>query len=770
MKHTDPTKGLTAAEAAERVSMGLSNGSLDIRTKSVPRIFCDNIFTLFNLINIILALLVALVGSWRNMLFMGVIVSNVAIGIFQEIRSKRVIDRLSIISAPKAHLIRDGSAQVLPVNGVVVDDILQLESGRQVCADGVVVDGECEADESLITGESDPVPKKSGDEVLSGSFIVSGACTVQVTRVGAQSASGRITSSAKYIKKHSSEMMRSINKIIRIVSVCIVPFGLILFYKALYVSELPLETGVTSTVAALVGMIPEGLVLLTSIALAVSAVRLGRKQTLCQDLYCVEALARVDTLCLDKTGTITEGCMEVREVKALDKDFDVDAALNAFAAAFPEPNATLRAVCERYSDGSPLSAVETVPFSSARKWSAAQFDALGTVALGAPSFVLGSDYSRIADICEEYTAQGFRVLVLAQSPLLLGDGLPDDISAKALIVLSDKIRSSAPDTLAYFKEQGVALKVISGDDPVTVSNVARRAGLDGGFVDMSKITDDELPEAAEKYTVFGRVTPEQKLLLVKALKDKGHKVAMTGDGVNDVPALKEADCSVAMQSGSDAARSVSQIVLLNSDFASMPLVVGEGRRCINNIQRSAALFLVKTIFSFLLAAAFLVLPYGYPFKPIQMTLVSALAIGAPSFLLALELNKSLVRGGFLANVMKKAAPGGISVAVGIGLLTAAENVFGFAPEEVSSMAALLTGFACFLVLGSVCKPFTKPRAVMFAALVGAFAGAALLFPGVFYIVPLTGKEWIALGVLAAVVPAVQAIVGAIAGRISKGHL
>ncbi len=770
MKHTDIYKGLTAAEAAERVKNGQSNGSLEIKTKSVSKIFRDNIFTLFNLINVILAVLVALVGSWRNMLFMGVIISNTAIGIFQEIRSKRVIDRLSIISAPKAHLVRDGSEQILPVSEIVIDDIMLLASGRQVCADGVVLDGECEADESLVTGESDPVPKKPGDEILSGSFIVLGNCTARATRVGAESTSGKITSGAKYVKKRSSEMMNSINKIIRVVSACIVPFGLILFYKAFFVTKLPVETGVTSTVAALIGMIPEGLVLLTGIALAVSAIRLGRRQTLCQDLYCVESLARVDVLCLDKTGTITEGCMELNEVKPLDEGFDIESALNAFSSAFPEPNATLKAVCGRFSGGTDLTLLKTVAFSSARKWSAAQFDGMGTLVLGAPSFVLGNDYAQISDICEKFSAKGYRVLVLAHSPLPLSDNsLPSGITAKALIILSDKIRDTAFDTLNYFKRQGVDLKVISGDDPVTVSNVAGRAGLDNAdkYVDMSNVADEDIPEAAAKYTVFGRVTPDRKLQLVKALKSAGHKVAMTGDGVNDVLALKEADCSVAMQSGSDAARSVSQLVLMNSDFASMPLVVEEGRRCINNIQRSAALFLVKTIFSFLLAAAFLFLPYGYPFKPIQMTLISALAIGAPSFLLALEPNKSLVRGGFLVNVMKKAAPGGISVAVGIGLLTAAEGIFGYPPEQVSTMATLLTGFACFLVLGNVCRPFKKWRAAMLAVLIAAFAGAVYILGGVFYIVPLTGHQWAALGVLAAVVLLVQTAVGLAAKALTE---
>lgn len=772
MKHTDINAGLSSEEAEYRAKNGQSNGSLDIKTKSIFRIFRDNIFTLFNLINIILAVLVISVGNRRNVLFMGVIISNTTIGIFQEIRSKRMIDRLSILSAPKAHLIRDGKEAILPVCDIVVGDIMTVSSGRQVCADGVVLNGECEADESLITGENAPIPKKIGDELLSGSFIVSGYAAAQAVRVGSQSVSGRITRSAKYIKKRSSEMMDAIDKIIRIVSICIVPFGLVLFYKMFFVVKQPLESGVTSTVAALIGMIPEGLVLLTSIALAVSAIRLARAQTLCQDLYCVESLARVDVLCMDKTGTITEGCMEVCETEQLDERFDADGALSAFAAAFPEPNSTLKAVRERFPCETSPKPIRTVAFSSARKWSAAQFKGLGTLVLGAPEFVLGEDYRDIEKKCEKYAQSGMRVLVLASSPLPAeGVSLPNELSAKAIIALSDKIRRSAPDTLDYFKRQGVTLKVISGDDPKTAADAARRAGLNNSesFIDMSKVPDEIIPNIAEKYTVFGRVSPEQKLLLIKALKSLGHKVAMTGDGVNDVPALKEADCSVAMQSGSDAARSVSQLVLLNSDFSSLPLVVAEGRRCINNIRRSASLFLVKTIFSFLLAAAFLFLPFEYPFKPVQMTLISAVMIGIPSFLLALEPNKERVRGDFLTSVLKRSAPGGISVAVGIGMLTALEGILGLPPEAVSTIAALLTGTACFAVLANVCRPFKKRRAAMLAVLAVIFAAAAVFFGEFFYIMPLDHTEW---RILAALIPAVllvQLAVGIIFGKLSHNE-
>ncbi len=742
----DITKGLTSAQAAEKAANGESNGSFDVKTKSVGRIFRDNIFTLFNLINAILAALVALVGSYRNMLFMGVVLSNTAIGIFQEIRSKRVIDKLSLLSAPKAHLIRDGRETELPVSDIVREDIMLLCAGRQVCADGIVLEGECEADESLVTGESDPVPKKEGDELLSGSFIVSGNVKAQAVRVGAESFSGKITSGAKSFKKRSSEMMRSISRLISVISICIFPFGTVLFYKALNITGQELSEGVTSTVAALIGMIPEGLVLLTSIALAVSAIRLAKKQTLCQDLYCVESLARVDVLCLDKTGTITEGCMEVAELLPIDKSFNAEKALSAVAACESNPNPTLKAIAEKYSSDTSLKAVRTVPFSSARKWSGAAFEGYGTLILGAPDFVLNkSALADIKPVADQYSEKGMRVLLLAFSPeYISGAALPANLSPKALIVLSDKIRSSAPKTLKYFRKQGVTLKVISGDDPVTVYNVAKKAGLTGEYIDASQIPDELLPEAAEKYSVFGRVTPSRKLELIKALKAGGHTVAMTGDGVNDVLALKEADCSVAMQSGSDAARSVSQLVLLNSDFACMPLAVEEGRRSINNIERSASLFLVKTIFAFLLAVLFLILPFAYPFRPIQMTLISGITIGIPSFLLALEPNHNLIKGSFLSNVLKKSAPGGLTVALGIGVLMILQYIFELPQESTSTIATLLTACVSFAVLFGICRPFNKRRGAMFIALVGLFAGAAMLLPSLFYLVPLTMTEFFLL--------------------------
>lgn len=748
---TDLQRGLTRAEAEEKISRGESNGSFSVKTKSVGRIFSDNIFTLFNLINIIIAAAVFLVGAYRNMLFMGVVLCNTAIGIIQEIRSKRTIDRLSLISAPKAHLLRDGAEQILPVSDIVPGDIMLLSAGRQLCADAVLAEGELEADESLLTGESDTVTKHPGDALYSGSFVVTGGGKAEVTAVGAEAYANKIASSAKKTKKRRSEMMGAINRIISTISVCILPFALVLFTKALFVARQGVQYSVTSTAAAVIGMIPEGLVLLTSIALAVSSIRLGKRQTLCQDLYCVESLARVDVLCLDKTGTITTGNMQVSEVRRLDNDFNAEAALAAFASAMGGENQTAAAIFRKFPASEPVNCIKTEPFSSARKWSGAQLESFGTLILGAPSFVLPpEEYAKLSGICGEYAARGQRVLLLAQSDSgLPGKALPAGLSPKALVILSDEIRESAPSTLAYFREQGVALKVISGDDPVTVSNVAAKAGLPGAenYADSSLLTDEELPEAAGKYTVFGRVTPARKLELVRALQAQGHKVAMTGDGVNDVLALREADCSVAMQSGSDAARCVSQLVLLDSDFSSMPLAVQEGRRCINNIQRSAALFLVKTIFSFLLALIFLFASSAYPFQPIQLTLISALFIGAPSFLLALEPNHERVSGSFIANVLKKALPGGLTVVLGISALLILQNIFDIPQERLSVMAVYLTGAVCCGVLCGVCRPFRKWHIAMIIVVTAAFCFACWIISPLFYIVNLTWQEWLCTAVI-----------------------
>lgn len=767
----DTEKGLTAEQVEQRIKSGLSNGGSDVRTKSCGQIVCENVFTLFNLINVILAVMVLAVGSPRNALFLGVAVCNTAIGIFQELRAKRAVDKLAILSAPKARVIRGGSEKTISTSEIVLDDIMILRSGDQICADALVLEGECETDESLITGESDAIFKGEGSELYSGSFVSSGYVRAQAVRVGAQSASGKITSGSKYVKKPTSEMMKSINSIIRTVSIAIIPFGLIMLIKSIFIVKQPISEGVTSTTAALIGMIPEGLVLLTGIALAVSAMRLSKRQTLCQDLYCAESLARIDTLCLDKTGTLTEGAMEVTDVLPLDEDkgFDVEQALGAFAAAFPDKNSTLKAVAERFPNENKLPASRTVPFSSARKRSAAEFPKLGTIVLGAPEFVVGKTDPALSEKCREIASNGSRVLLAAHSPLPLPekqDELPDKLEPKALIVLSDKLRASAPDTLRYFKEQGVTVKIISGDDPAAVQSIARRAGLESAdnIIDMSTVAASEIPSIAERCSIFGRTTPEQKLALIKAMKAAGHKTAMTGDGVNDVLALREADCSIAMQSGSDAVRAVSQIVLMNSDFSSMPLVVEEGRRCINNIRRSASLFLTKTIFSCLLTALYLFLPLNYPFKPIQLTLISAILIGIPSFLLAMETNKSRVASSFLSHIVKQSAAGGIAAALGVGLLTAAEAVWKIPAEQISTMSVVLTAASFLGTLFHVCKPFNKRRGAMFVTLAILFAAIAMLLPGVFFLTGLTIEEIIILATVTVFSLGVQMLIRAVLNK------
>lgn len=771
MFNSNINSGLSAEQVSERIKNGLSNGSFDVKTKSCARIVCENVFTLFNLINLVLAVTLILVGSIRNTLFMGVVICNTAIGIFQEIRAKRTIDKLSIISAPKVRVIRGGAESVISTGELVQDDIMILSSGMQICADALVLDGECETDESLITGESRTIQKSRGSELYSGSFVISGYVKAQAVRVGSQSASGKITDGSKYIKKTFSEMMRSINRIIKIISIVIVPFGAILIFKSLVLLRQPVGESVTAAAAALIGMIPEGLVLLTGIALAVSAVRLSKRHMLCQDLYCVESLARIDTLCLDKTGTLTEGIMEVTETKLLDNDLDIERALSAFAAAFRDKNSTLKAIAERFQEKSDLELVKTVAFSSSRKWSAAEFSEFGTLVLGAPEFVLKQDHLQISEKIGSYSEKGMRILVLAQSPLPLPnehDSLPNKLSAKALIVLSDKLRASARSTLEYFRKQDVNIKIISGDDPEAVSQIASGAGLlNSQCADMSKVSSGQIPEMVEKYSIFGRTTPEQKLEIIRALKAAGHKTAMTGDGVNDVLALREADCSVAMQSGSDAVRAVSQIVLMDSDFSSMPLAVEEGRRCINNIRRSAALFLTKTIFSSLLTAVYLFLPLSYPFKPIQLTLISAVLIGIPSFLLAMEPNKKRVSEDFLAHIMKRSAAGGIAAALGVCLLTASENALDLSAEQLSTMSVILTAVSFTGTLFFVCKPVNNPRAVMIGTLIVLFSAACLLLPELFYLTPLDPELLFALFAAAVLILIIQAMLRFIFSKLKK---
>lgn len=753
----DSKTGLTAQQVEERVAAGLVNGKTEVPTKSIKEIVRSNVMTLFNLINVILAVLVLSVGSYKNVLFMGVILCNTAIGIFQEIRAKRTIDRLTLISAPKAKVLRNGERKEISVEELVLDDVMILEAGNQICADSIVLNGDCEVNESLITGESDLIPKTAGDELLSGSFISAGRTFARVEHIGEANYAAKITKGAKYVKKNNSEIMRSINSIIKFIGFVIIPLGLILFVKQLFIIEQPFDVGIVNTVAAVIGMIPEGLVLLTSVVLAVSVIRLAQHKTLVQEMYCIETLARVDVLCLDKTGTITEGRMKLEEVIPLGEmtPEQANVILAELVEALSDNNPTFLSIAQ-HVEGMPTgwNVEQICPFSSAKKWSGASFSGHGTYVFGAAEFIL-QDRERNADVLaqvERYSAEGNRVLLLARSEEpFRGKELPGGVQPLALLLIADVIRENAQETLQYFAEQGVALKIISGDNAATVANVAQRAGLQDAdrWVDASTLqTEKELAEAAEKYTVFGRVTPQQKLSLVKALKEQKHTVAMTGDGVNDVLALKEADCSIAMAAGSDAARHVSQLVLLDSNFASMPKIVAEGRRTINNIQRSATLYLVKTLYASALALIFVFLPYAYPFQPIQLTLINAVTIGIPSFFLALEPNNARIEGSFIYNVIRKAIPGAVIVVFAVLAAVLFGGYSGLTAEQISTVAVMGTAAASFSVLYRVCKPFQLWRGVLFGAMLGIFLVGFFFFFDLFsFVLPNLTMMLVALPII-----------------------
>lgn len=748
-------KGLSDAQVKERIEQGLVNGNYNVPTKSVSQIIRNNICTLFNLLNILLAACVLFVHSYKNMLFMGVILCNVVIGIVQEIRAKKVMDKLAVVAAPKVKVLRDGEMKETLLEQLVKDDICILKRGDQVCADSIVREGECEADESLLTGESDPVGKLEGSELLSGSFLISGEVKAQVKHVGEQNYAYQIVRDAKKFKKTKSEMLSSINFIIKIVAICIIPFAFILFLKQYYGTGQEYSEAVVGTVAAVVSMIPEGLVLLMSVILSVSVIRLSKKNTMVQDLFCIETLARVDILCLDKTGTITEGKMQLENVilferKELSREKrqeQVGQALSALMQVLSDDNPTYYAIKEHFAEGSRWKAEFTIPFSSEKKWSLASFREKGTFVLGAAEFVLGDKIEPYRKHLERYANEGVRVILLAHSEHWLTKGrynkqkkLPDKLEPWAFLLLSDRVRKEAAETLSFFAKEGVELKIISGDHPATVAKVAKEVGLVGAesYVDATTLkTEAELEQAASVYTVFGRVTPYQKLHLIKSLKKQGHTVGMTGDGVNDVLALRESDCSIAMQSGSEAARNVSKLVLLDSNFSSMPKILAEGRRSINNLERSAALFLEKTVYAFLLAVIFLFVSFQYPFQPIQLTLISGLTIGIPSFLLALEPNIKRVEGHFLKNVMRSAIPGGILIVFNIMFVLCMGKIIPATPEQISTLAVFATAVVSFLVILRISRPWNLFRIVMILFLIGMFLIAVFFFPALFNIVKVT---------------------------------
>ena len=724
----------------ERADAGWTNVPVDPPGKTVKQIVLSNIFTYFNMLFFLLALCVIAVQQWLNLTFMGVIIVNTAIGIIQEIRSKKTLDKLNILASPKAVAVRDGRRVTVDTAQLVRDDIVIFAAGNQIYADAVVAADSCYVNEALITGESDEIKKNPGDKLLSGSFVVSGMCRAQLTDVGADSYVSRLTQEAKRAKKpQQSEMMRSLTRLVQIIGIAIIPLGILMAIKEIVWLERSVSNGVVATVASLIGMIPEGLYLLTSMALAAGVVRLAQKKTLVHDMGCIETLARVDVLCVDKTGTVTENKMAVEDVIPLCPDRfeeeDIRLIMADYVAAMRADNDTMAALRKYFTGKVTQQAIKAVPFTSAKKFGGVSFHEDETYLLGAPDVLLGERYGKYARQIDAYSSKGCRVLLLA-----LYDGQPDDEELDAplmpisLILLSNKIRAEAPETFRYFAKQGVAIKVISGDNAMAVSEVAKRAGIKGAesYVDARTLeTEEDIAEAIEKYTVFGRVTPDQKRKFVRALKAGGHTVAMTGDGVNDVLALKEADCSIAMASGSDAASQVSHIVLLESNFAAMPSVVAEGRRVINNIERSAALFLVKNIFSFALALISLIFTLPYPVTSAQMSLVSALTIGAPGFVLAMEPNISRIKGKFLPNVIYRALPGALTdlfLVLGVILFC---MVFEVEDNMMSTVCAIILNIVGLMVVHFTCKPYNLLRKVMIGGLTAAFVFCVVMLPQLF---------------------------------------
>ena len=728
---TATISGLTSEEVSARIAEKKVNGDVNVKTKSVAQILRTNIFTFFNILFAVIGVIMAFFithdfEGLANYGYLLVAIVNCLIGIVQELMAKRTIDKLSLLSAPKVIAIRDGAETEIMLKDIVLDDVIKLTAGDQICADSVVIEGKLEVNEALITGESDPVAKSEGEELKSGSFVISGTAYVRVIHIGKDNYAAKITESAKKLKAQNSEIYRSLMKVIKFMSIIIVPIGIALFcvkYFAHGADEL--NATVLTVLGTLIGMIPSGLVALTSAVFCVSVLRLARHHALAQDLYCTEALARVDVLCLDKTGTITEGCMEVTGIvpKAADAD-ETMRMMKKLTANVGDNNPTSQAIADYAKDAEcDERAEEVIPFSSARKWSGANFND-GALVMGAAEFVFGKLKKSLAKEIEDYSALGLRVLVIAKSDQPIeNEKLPKGLTLEAIVLIADKIRESAPSTLKYFDEQGVAIKIISGDNPVTVMSVAKRAGVKNAeqYIDATTlVTENDIYEAAEKYTVFGRVTPDQKLQLVKALKARKHVVGMTGDGINDVMALRESDCSIAVASGSDASKNVSKLVLLDSDFASLPKVVAEGRRCINNLQRSASLFLIKTIYSTLFALVFMILSADLPFLPKNLTLIGYITIGPPAFVLALEPNKEIVKGKFLSTVLRNSMPVAFTIVISVVIIFLVSPLMNISPEQLSTVSVIVTVAVGYIFLIKLCLPFTWIRITLLVLLLALF--------------------------------------------------
>lgn len=753
---TDASLGLTDDQVHERINKGQTNLTPNRNVKTYKRIFFENTFTFFNLLCLAVAISLICVGAWSNCLFMAIIIINTAIGIIQEIRAKKTIEKLSLLTAPAVKVIRSGVEQTITTDEVVIDDIVVLSNGKQVVADGTIVEGSVEVNESMLTGESLPIKKKVGDTILAGSFIVSGNCKCRVEKVGENNYIQQLSAKAKQYRRPKSELFNSLKGIIKVIGIIIIPIAILMIINN-YSATNNITKTVTQTAGSIIGMIPSGMFLLCSVTLTVSVIKLSRRQALVQDLYCVEMLARVNVLCLDKTGTITDGTMKVYNcIQLSNTNYTLKRIMGSMLSALGDNNQTSQALINYFGYNKELKPVVTLPFSSTRKLSAVSFENAGTYIMGAPEFVIPNNPDeKINNLVEQYSKDGYRVLLVAYSSSnIIKDNPPSNRTPVALLILEDRIRDDAVSTIAWFKNNDVKVKIISGDNPLTVAEIAKRVGVENteSFINLEGLNEKQVIAAANKYTVFGRVTPEQKAILIKAIKADGNTVAMTGDGVNDILALKEADCSIAMASGSEAVRSVSHMVLLNSDFGSMPATVLEGRRVINNVQKSSSLFFMKTIFTIVFSIICLILRTPYPLSTVQMLLMETFVIGIPSFFLAFLPNDKRISGKFIYNLIRNALPGAITLILNVSsiylfiYLTTGDISSAPQLELISTMCALTLTFTGLGLLIRLCKPWTVLTGLLFGTMLTLCALGIALLPSFFNLIPidLTSKLYITI--------------------------
>lgn len=744
--HPSIEEGLTQEQVAIRKQEGLINYDLSPKTKSIKQIIANNFFTYFNFLNIALGSAVFISGvlnnqlfqGLKNCLFMGVIILNSIISIIEEIISKKITDRLSILSETNIEVIRDKKIEKIQLEDIVLDDIVLFKQGHQVVADSIILEGEVEVNESFLTGEPDAILKKKGDLILSGSFIVSGSGFAKVEHVGKENYVATISSEAKYEKKMNSIIMNSFEKLLKILSILIIPIAIIMYFSQLHATNGNITESIFTTVAALIGMIPEGLILLTSSVMAVSVIRMSKYKVLVQQLYCIETLARVDVICLDKTGTLTEGKMKVVKTIPYQNTTieELEEVLKKYTKASKDENSTMKAIKAHYQNGIEEKIKGFIPFSSERKFSGIEFETIGSIYIGAKEILFKEKKEKLEKELSEYV-ENYRVLVVAKNNEKISKE-PDKLNILGFIILEDVIRKEAKSTLDYFKKQGVMIKIISGDNVTTVLNIAKKVGLEEiKGIDVSSIEEKELERYVLEYQVFGRVTPKQKKKIIEILQKNGRCVAMTGDGVNDVLALKKSDCAISVKSGSDAARNVSQLILLDDNFDALPKIVAEGRRTINNIERSASLLLVKTIYTILLILFSVVISVKYFFIPIQLTLITTFTIGTPSFILALEPNNELVKGNFLLKILSRSLPPALTVLFNVVLVTCFSNVFHLNYEILSSICVFLTAITGFIYLHKICRPPTKLRIVLFASMLLGFIYCLIFQTTFFNLVPIT---------------------------------